>query len=117
MKTKLIGKLGEEIAKKFLIKKGYKIIDTNLKLKNLGEIDILCQKDNFLNFVEVKTLKDQKNFLPEIHFNNKKLNKFKKLSNYFANKINFENWIVSLVAIEIKNKKIKIRYYENLTNQ
>ncbi len=45
---------GEEIACKYLRKKGYKIIDRNFR-KGYGEIDIISVKDNILVFTEVKT--------------------------------------------------------------
>ncbi|MFZ8848231.1 MAG: YraN family protein [Minisyncoccia bacterium] len=114
MKTKLKGFIGEKIAENFLIKKGYKILAKNLKLKNLGEIDILCEKENKLNFVEVKTLFENKNFLPEFHFNFKKRKRIERLANFFCLKFKKEDYFISLIAIEVKNDKIKIRYYENV---
>lgn len=48
------GKLGEEIASKYLIKKGYKIIERNFR-KGYGEIDIVAIYQNILVFIEVKT--------------------------------------------------------------
>lgn len=45
---------GEDLATKFLIDKGYKIIDRNFR-KGYGEIDIISVKKNILVFVEVKT--------------------------------------------------------------
>ena len=47
-------RLGEEIATKFLSKKGYKIIDRNWR-RGYGEIDIIAVKDKTLIFIEVKT--------------------------------------------------------------
>jgi putative endonuclease len=47
-------RLGEEIAAKFLTKKGYQIIDRNFR-KGYGEIDIVAIHDNILVFIEVKT--------------------------------------------------------------
>jgi putative endonuclease len=114
MKTRLKGFIGEKIAENFLIKKGYKILAKNLKLKNLGEIDILCEKENKLNFVEVKTLFENKNFLPEFHFNFKKRKSIERLANFFCLKFKKEDYFISLIAIEVKNDKIKIRYYENI---
>jgi len=114
MKTKLKGFIGEKIAEKFLIKRGYKILAKNLKLKKLGEIDILCEKNNKLNFVEVKTLFENKNFLPEFHFNFRKKKKIELLANYFCLKFKKEDYFISLIAIEVKSDKIKIRYYENV---
>lgn len=50
-----IGKNGEEIAKNYLIKNGYKIIDTNVRFSRFCEIDIIALEKNTLVFVEVKT--------------------------------------------------------------
>lgn len=45
---------GEDLATKFLKDKGYKILERNFR-KGYGEIDIICEKDKTLVFVEVKT--------------------------------------------------------------
>ena len=52
-----IGKNGEEIAKNYLIKNGYKIIDTNVRFSRFCEIDIIALDKKTLVFVEVKTRK------------------------------------------------------------
>jgi putative endonuclease len=49
-----VARLGEDIATKFLAKKGYKIIDRNFR-KGYGEIDIIATFQNILVFIEVKT--------------------------------------------------------------
>jgi putative endonuclease len=49
-----VARLGEEIAAKFLAKKGYQIIGRNFR-KGYGEIDIIAVHDNVLVFIEVKT--------------------------------------------------------------
>ncbi|MFA6269685.1 MAG: YraN family protein [Candidatus Paceibacterota bacterium] len=49
------GKIGEEIASNFLIKKGLEIVCRNYNRK-WGELDIVAQKDKVLHFVEVKTV-------------------------------------------------------------
>lgn len=51
-----IGKIGESIAKTFLMKHGFSVISTNYRTK-YGEIDIVANKDNILRFVEVKSVK------------------------------------------------------------
>ena len=48
------GKLGEEIAEKYFIKLGYKIIERNFR-KGYGEVDIIATFQNTLVFIEVKT--------------------------------------------------------------
>lgn len=47
------GKEGEEMAARFLMEKGYEIIERNYRHKRL-EIDLIAKKDNWLIFVEVK---------------------------------------------------------------
>ena len=51
-----IGKIGEEIARKFLMRKGYQIIESNYRYGH-GEIDIIAKDGDTLVFVEVKTKK------------------------------------------------------------
>ena len=48
------GKKGEEIACNYLIKNGYKILDTNYSCR-FGEIDIIARRGEYICFVEVKT--------------------------------------------------------------
>lgn len=49
-----IGKAGEEMARSYLIKKGYRILDVNWRF-NYKEIDIVAQDKDIIVFVEVKT--------------------------------------------------------------
>lgn len=48
------GKSGEELAKDYLISKGYRILTTNYR-NRIGEIDIIAMDKDILVFVEVKT--------------------------------------------------------------
>ena len=50
-----IGRIGEDIACTFLVKRGFFVIHRNYR-KKYGEIDIICEKDGMLHFVEVKTV-------------------------------------------------------------
>ena len=51
----IIGALGEEIASKFFVGKGFEIITRNY-LKKFGEIDVIAKKSDKIHFVEVKTV-------------------------------------------------------------
>lgn len=51
-----IGKIGENIARTFLMKHGFSIESTNFRTK-YGEIDIIAKKDNRYRFLEVKSVK------------------------------------------------------------
>ena len=48
-----LGEKGEELARKFLKKKGYKLIEQNYKTP-LGEIDIIAKDKDTVVFIEVK---------------------------------------------------------------
>ena len=54
--NKEIGKIGESLACKYLINKGYKILNRNYQ-KRCGEIDIIARNDLYLVFLEVKVRK------------------------------------------------------------
>lgn len=54
MKVYGLGLKGEEAAKRYLRKKGFKILDTNYQCR-FGEIDIIAQKKETIVFCEVKT--------------------------------------------------------------
>lgn len=49
-----VGRMGEDRARKYLIKNSYEILDTNYHSR-WGEIDIVAKKGKILAFVEVKT--------------------------------------------------------------
>lgn len=58
MKTANInGAWGEELAAKFLRRKGYKILEKNYRCR-FGEIDVIAENREYLVFVEVKLRKN-----------------------------------------------------------
>lgn len=57
MDKNLIGKIGEDLALKYLIKKGYIFLERNFNI-GLGEIDLIFIDEIYLIFVEVKYRKN-----------------------------------------------------------
>ena len=55
MKSHQLGKDGEAFASEFLKARGYVIRDTNYRIPDLGEIDIVAEEKGVICFVEVKT--------------------------------------------------------------
>jgi putative endonuclease len=51
---KLLGREGEDLAARFLIKQGYRILERNYSTRS-GEIDLVAMHDGVVVFVEVKT--------------------------------------------------------------
>lgn len=75
-----VGKIGEDLAREFLEKQGYKILEQNYKTK-YAEIDLVAQKRNGLFekprlvFVEVRTKIGENFGSPEDTLNKNKLRK------------------------------------------
>lgn len=102
------GKYFEELAYKYLIKKGYKIIHRNI-YSRFGEIDILCIKDNKLIIVEVKGGK----FRYE-NINKKKLNKI--ITTFLNKEAKFNTYKFKAIQIDIIfiDENNKIEHIENI---
>lgn len=116
------GKLGEDIAEKHLIDKGFEILHKNY-WQPYGEIDIICQKRKKLYFVEVKSVLkpgswvSQETIRPEDNVHSSKLKKIARVVEVFLsqNKYKTMNWQfdVAIVYIDKLNKKASVRMIEN----
>lgn len=114
------GKIGEQIAREYLIKKGYQVIKSNFQTR-FGEIDLIVSNEGFLVFVEVK-LKTGEDFgTPEEMINPKKLRQLQNTAEMFlrqekAHLGNFKQYRIDAICIILENNEIKkISHYENLT--
>jgi len=122
-----IGRLGEDLALKYLIANGYKIIERNYRRK-WGEIDIIALSANkILVFVEVKTIRVDERlkqrgdyFIPEYNLSKAKLGKVRRTASIYANNhpllINDKRgWRVDLMAMELDSTGgYQVRHYENV---
>jgi putative endonuclease len=110
-----LGKLGEQIAEKYLKNKGYKIIDKNFYAR-CGEIDIIAKKDKVIHFIEVKTRTNKSFGWPEEAVNEDKLEKIAETAELYLakNEINAE-WQIDIVGIILGEKKeiVDIKYIKN----
>jgi putative endonuclease len=105
-KEKSIGVLGEEMAGKYLKKKGYKIVEFNYQNKTgkrLGEIDIVTKKDGKIIFIEVKSrISDGISpVFPEENITRDKLFKIQKIISVYINENNLWNCDYRLDAITV----------------
>jgi putative endonuclease len=82
MSTKKTGTEGEQIAKKFLLEKGYTILFENWRHKR-SEIDIIANIDDICVFVEVKTRKNNHYGTPETFVDDKKMEKMNEAAEAF----------------------------------
>jgi putative endonuclease len=117
---KTLGDLGEQLAKNYLQKKGYKLIETNYRCHS-GEIDIIARQKDCLVFVEVRTKSTLDYGTPEESLSAKKqAHMIKSAYHYLQNHRKLtENWRVDLVAVELDalNKLKRIEILENVLEE
>ena len=86
MQKKELGKKGEEVALRFLKKRGYRIIEKNYVCK-LGEMDIIAKEKDTLVFIEVKTRTSTAFGPPQLAVNLSKQRQLSKVAlNYLKEK-------------------------------
>ncbi len=83
---RLLGIKGEDLAVRFLKKKGYRILSRNYRTP-LGEIDIIAEDGETLVFVEVKTRSDDSYGLPFEAVNHRKREKLRKVALYYLKNV------------------------------
>lgn len=107
------GALGEDIAVKYLMSKGYSIIDRNYRT-SIGEIDIIAIKDNVLVFIEVKARTNLNYGYPYEAVNWKKQEKIIKSSYIYIKYKNLYKYQIRYDIIQVYlQKKPKINHIEN----
>lgn len=106
-----IGKIGEEIATKYLVNRGFRVICRNYR-KKYGEIDIICEKGHKLFFVEVKSSRINEvtrgtdRMMPEEHVDRKKLQKIERTAMaYLEENRTDAEWEFVVVAVDIDQIK------------
>ena len=63
--TSIRGRLGEELAARYLEERGYRIVEKNFR-RRTGEVDMVCQRPAVVVFVEVKRW--PRAFMSELQF-------------------------------------------------
>ena len=110
-----LGRYGEWLAERYLIKKGVSIIRRNIRT-NYGEIDILGKQNGILIFIEVKTRRSQSFGNPEGAVNEiKKEHMINSALEYIQLQSDGEvDWRIDVIAINIDKKdKIQIEWFKN----
>jgi putative endonuclease len=93
MRRAELGRMGEEIAKRFLHSRGYRILDTNYRSRS-GEIDIICQNRDTVIFVEVKTRTSETFGAPAEAVNTRKQERLRRLAQEYLINHKLESWPV-----------------------
>ena len=119
MMRKEVGNRGEKLARDFLKKNKYRIIETNFHCRE-GEIDIVAKKKDYLVFIEVRTKTSADFGLPEESITYTKKGKLiaTALSYIDTHKNLPDLWRVDFVAVELNDqgKVDRIELFENVIN-
>ncbi len=110
-----IGKIGEDLATKYLENIGYSIIERNFIAKQ-GEIDIIAKDKEELVFIEVKTRTNALYGQPVDAVNRIKQKHLVKTVNYYLYLRNLENKFIRLDVIEVylKDNTYKINHIKQI---
>lgn len=123
MDTKNKGSLGERLAIKLLLSKGFEIVDQNVRLGKLSELDIIATKDGVLHIIEVKTVYKCGKLVENLEFpiyniTPRKVNHLKKGAQIYVQKQKLEQMDITIdvIACIVDNchKKSYIRFYPHI---
>lgn len=111
-----LGRWGESQAAEFLTRKGYQVLERNLRTP-YGEIDLIASQEGALVFVEVKTRTTQKFGLPEEAITPQKLeHMIESAQHYLQERPEPEvDWRVDVIAIQRQaDGEADIVHFENV---
>ena len=107
------GKAGEKIAKDYLDKNGYRVIETNYR-NRLGEIDIIAFYNDILVFIEVKSRTNINYGYAYEAVNYKKQRKIINTSLVYIKVKNFDKFQLRYDIIEVyMTNRLSVNHIEN----
>lgn len=120
MKRRNVGILGENLAKDFLKKRGYRILESNYRCRE-GEIDIIARHRDSLVFIEVRTKRSLEFGSPEESITPTKMERLRAVAAHYQQTHNNlpASWRIDVVAVEIdqKDKPLRIELIENAVGE
>jgi len=120
MKRRDTGILGENLARDFLAKNGYQILETNYRCPE-GEIDIIARHEDTLVFVEVRTKKSQQFGSPEESITPTKMARLRTVAAHYGQ--THSNlpplWRIDVIAIVLNQRErvLRIELIENAVGE
>jgi len=111
-----LGRIGEQLAAKYLSGLGYKIIERNFRIRG-GEIDIIALDGATLVYIEVKTRSSHQFGLPEEAVTPWKLKFLERAAKFYRNnrkKLKLpELERIDVLAVDLINQKPQFRLIKN----
>ena len=116
MKRQQTGRRGEELAREFLKKRGFDILESNYHCPE-GEIDIVAKHKDFLIFIEVRTKTGRQFGSPEESVTPAKKKRMIATAEHYrqCHDIKLPLWRIDFVAVELdkKGQASRIELIEN----
>ena len=120
MKRRDTGIRGEKLAKDFLKKRGYRILETNYRCPE-GEIDIIAKHKDSLVFIEVRTKTSLEFGSPEESITLTKKERLRATASHYRQTHNDLPllWRIDVVAVELdqEGKLSRIELIENAVSE
>ncbi len=116
-RNRAVGLRGEKAAVRFLVRKGYRILEKNARTFT-GEIDIVARKKKTIVFAEVKTRKSLSFGPPYLAITHKKRRKLVQCALCYLKMKNMQNvsWRIDVISVELgglMGLMKKIEHFEN----
>jgi putative endonuclease len=113
MKTQDLGKLGESLAENYLSKKGYKIIERNVRFKK-WEVDLIAEYTKKIIIIEVKARQTGIIGEPWQAVTRSKQRQIITCANHYIQKRNIEKEVrFDVVSIILNQHRTEIEHIEN----
>ena len=103
-KRHIIGKYGEDVAERYLVQKGYNILERNFWCRK-GELDIVAESKEYIVFIEVKTRSNTLYGNPVHAVDYKKRKHMYNVAKYFLHTRGWDNRYARFDVIEVYIEK------------
>ena len=109
--TQKKGRLGENLAVRFLKKNGFRIVTRNYRCR-FGEIDVIAEQDDQLVFVEVRSHGSSQRYLPEETVNAQKQQRLSRTALTYIQTYGLEDRAArfDIIAVETGGSKPEVRH-------
>ncbi len=117
--TRDIGKIGEDIACKWLENHGFLIVERNY-LRKWGELDIIAAKDSQVHFVEVKSVQNASSgHRPEENVHELKVRRLRRtiqtylLDRHYGKDAPFQFHVLTVLLDQV-TRRARVNFLENI---
>ena len=113
MNNKIIGNAGEDLACRYLEKRGYTILERNKHYSRYCELDIIAKYKNTTVFVEVKTRKSDTFGTPQEAITKTKYDNIRKGVQFYLSENRVKDFRIDVISITLK-PELKIEHLKTI---